>query len=63
MSEKSKKDIHEAYLNCKEVFKPSFNFAEQIMEIEDENERAFYELLYNYFLQQNQKEVIAKGVY
>lgn len=63
MSEKLLKDIHAAYLNCKEVFKPSFELGRQLTEIEDKDERDFYELLYNFFLQQRQREVIEKGVY
>lgn len=63
MSEKLLRDIHRTYLNCKEVFKPSLELADQVIEIEDEEERDFYEILFNFFLQQKQKEIIDKGVY
>lgn len=63
MSEKLLKEIHAAYLNCKEVFEPSFELGRQLTEIEDKDERAFYELLYNFFLQQRQREVIENESY
>lgn len=63
MSEKLLKDIHGAYLNCKEVFEPSLELADLVTEIEDEEERDFYEILFDFFLQQKQKEVIEKEVY
>lgn len=63
MSEKLLRDIHRTYLNCKEVFKPSLELSHLVTEIEDEEERDFYEILFNFFLQQKQKEVIEKGLY
>lgn len=63
MSEKLLKEVHAAYLNCKEVFEPSCELADLLMEIKDEDERDFYELLFNFFLQQRQREVIENEVY
>lgn len=58
-----KQEIHEAYLNCRKVFEPSFELADVVTEIFDEEEREFYELLYNFFLQKKQKEVVENEVY
>ena len=57
------KEIHEAYENCKKVFEPSFALSEEVNNISDIEEKNFYILLHDFFLQQKQKESINKGVY
>lgn len=60
---KKTQEIHKAYQICKEVFEPSTILARQFFEINDEVERDFYELLFNFFFQQKHKEVIENEVY
>lgn len=55
--------IHEEYERCKEIFKPSTELFNQKMNICDEEERAFYQLLFDFFLQQRQKDAIKEEKY
>lgn len=55
--------IHEAFLKCKEVFTPSMAVADAVFDINDDEERQFYNMVYQFFLQKRQKELIEKGVF
>ena len=55
--------IHEEYLRCKALFAPSELMVEQDLLVPEGEEREFYELVFEFFLQQKQKEVIKEGVY
>lgn len=57
------KEIHKAYLLCREVFSPSEELEEQFSLITDEDEKLFYRKMSDFFLQQKQKEAIKKGVF
>ena len=62
MENKTEK-IHEVYVQCKEVFEPSLELQDEFFNIQDEEERMFYELLANFFMQQRQKQLVRDGVY
>ena len=50
--------IHELYLECREVFEPSCQLAEEVFRIEDEEERQFYNLLHGFFLRKKQEKLV-----
>lgn len=54
------KEIHRMYEECRKVFEPSLDLFDEISNIEDETEREFFIALCNLFLQQGQKEALAK---
>lgn len=57
------KQIHKVYEECQKVFEPSVQLLDEFSNIEDEMERMFYLTLCDFFMQQKQKEVIAKGIF
>lgn len=62
MSKKSS-EIHEVYEQCKEIFAPSTDLFDEVSNISDKDEKMFYEILTNFFLQQKQKEIVKRGVF
>ena len=56
-------EIHDIYMQCKDVFKPSTELMDLISEFEDEKEREFYKILCDFFLQKKQEEVIRAGLF
>lgn len=56
-------EIHEVYLQCKEIFEPSLELQDEFFNIQDNEERMFYEVLANFFMQRRQKELVEKGVF
>lgn len=55
--------IHELYEECKVVFEPSTDLLKEVSNFEDKDERNFYALLCDFFLQQKQREAIEKGIF
>ncbi len=53
--------IHEAYLQCRETFAPEMVFLNDKINIRDEEEKLFYRMLKDFFIQQRQKEIIDKS--
>lgn len=50
--------LHEVYVYCKENFKPSDTFLWDEASIEDENERRFFKVIHEFFLQERQREYL-----
>lgn len=50
--------LHEAYVYCKENFKPSDKLFEDEADIKDENELRFFRVLHEFFLQERQREYL-----
>ncbi len=57
------REIHKTYEECQKVFEPSVTLLDEMSNIEDETEKEFYVTLRNFFMQQKQKEIIAKGIF
>ncbi len=50
--------IHEAYMQCKEIFDPGKILMNVAVNINDEEEDLFFRTVSDFFIQQRQKEVI-----
>ena len=57
MTEKTKQ-IHEAYLLCKEVFVPSMALMDEASNIHDEEELLFFRAVSEFFIGRKQEEII-----
>lgn len=55
------KKANSLFRECKEFFGDIFDYCTDF--VEDEEERGFYLVVSNYFLQQRQKEVIEKKLF
>lgn len=56
-------EIHEVYEQCKKVFNPSLDLLDELGNIEDKDEKMFYHLMTNFFMQKKQKQMIEDKVY
>ena len=54
-------NIHDVYLYCKELFGSSLEVSADRLIIRNKEEQEFYELLFNFFMQKKQREIIDKG--
>lgn len=54
-------EIHKIYEECRKKFEPSTDLFGKIEHIEDEEEKEFFVMLCDFFLQQGQKKSIARG--
>lgn len=61
--DKKTEEIHEVYLQCKKIFEPSLELQDEIFNIQGNEEKMFYELLTNFFMQRRQKELVEKGIF
>ena len=50
--------LHNVYVYCKENFKPSDKLFEDEASIGDENERRFFRMIHEFFLQERQREYL-----
>lgn len=57
------KQIHEIYEQCKKVFEPSLDLADEYSNLEDEDEKIFFVKVSDFFIQQKQQEAIEKGIF
>ncbi len=60
MKTEKSKEIHEVYERCKEVFKPTLELRHEYLNLEDEEEKEFFLLVADFFLQKGQLEIISK---
>jgi len=57
------RQIHEAYLNCKEIFEPDLELLDEVFRIEDEEERMFYNTLCQFFPEKGKRLWLKTGFF
>lgn len=63
MSKEITKEIHKIYEECQKIIESSIGTIDEFSYFENEQEKAFYVVVRDFFMQQKQKEVIEKGIY
>ncbi len=58
MKTEKSKEIHEVYERCKEVFKPTLELRHEYLNLEEEEEKEFFLLVADFFLQKGQLKII-----
>lgn len=54
-------EIHRLYKECEKVFEPSLSIERAIGDIEDEDEKEFFVMVSEFFLQKKQKALLENG--
>jgi len=63
MKTEKSKEIHEVYERCKEVFKPTLELRHEYFNLEEEEEKEFFLLVADFFLQKGQLKIIKEEKY
>ena len=62
-TDEATKNMHEAYLKCKNVFDPKYLMVNNRVDFESEEEEFFYKIVGDFFLQRKQMETIKHEKY
>ena len=63
MESKTIKKAHKLYEECQRFLSSSEEVEEELFRIEDETEKEFWVKISDFFLQQEQKEIIKRGIF